>query len=77
MKINYEGKEIEVDIIGRFEINKKQYTVCSYDDDENQKIIIVETVNDEKGLHIKEIPDEEIETVTNYFNMIKEKLLEE
>ena len=77
MKLNYHGKEIKVDIIGGFEFNNKKYAVCTYNDIENQKIVIVETFTDDTGMHTKDIPDDEVNKVIEYFNLIKEKLMEE
>ena len=77
MKINYHEKEIDVELIGGFEFNHKEYIVCSYDDDEVQKLVLFESYHDQNGLHTKDIPKEEIPSVLEHFNLLKEKLMEE
>ena len=77
MKINYNGKEILVEVIGGFSFNNKEYAVCAYMDVDTQKIVIVETYNDETGKHTRDIPPEEIDGVLEQFNHIKEELMED
>lgn len=77
MKIDYNGKEVLVNVIGGFSFNNKEYAICSYSDNETDKIVIVELYTDENGKHVKDIPPEEINTVIEHFNLFKEELLED
>ncbi len=77
MQIEYNGKNINVNIIGGFEFNNKKYSVCSYNDGETQKIVIVEVYEDLNGLHTANIPNEEMPAVIEHFNAIKKELMED
>ena len=78
MEIEYNGIKTKVNIIGEFKIADKEYVVCSYEDDQNNnKIAIVQIVRDATGTHAVDIPNEEIELVTNYYEEIKKALMEE
>lgn len=78
MKVDYNGLNIESDIIGGFKIQDKEYVVTSYaDSGENYKIVILQVIKDENGKKAINVPDEDIELVTETFNNIKESIMEE
>lgn len=78
MEIELEGKKVKVDIIGGFNFEDKDYVVCSYQDEDDNNLLIVlltETLGDE--MVVKPIPDEDVDKVTECFNKIKKEMLEE
>ena len=78
MEIEYNGELIRVDVIGGFKIEDKEYAVCSYvDTQENYKIAIVQVRRDSEGIHAMDIPSEDIEKVTKYYEEIKNKIMED
>ena len=78
MKINYNDKLVDTEIIGGFKINNKEYAVLSYiDSDDNAKIVIVEVYKNGNQLEPKDIPEDEIDFVLEKYKEIESKLLEE
>ena len=78
MKINYNNKLVDTEIIGGFKINNKEYAVLSYiDSDDNAKIVIVEVYKNGNQLEPKDIPENEIDFVLEKYKEIESKLLEE
>ena len=78
MEVNYNGLNIESEIIGGFKIEDKEYVVTSYADDaSNCKIVILQLIRDENGVKAVNVPDEDIEKVTAVFNEVKETIMEE
>ena len=78
MKVNYNGIQMEANLIGKFKIDKAEYAVCSYEDDKNNNKIIIFQIEEKDGKIItKDIPQSDIEKVKKCFEEIKEKLLEE
>lgn len=76
MKINYSGLNIDVEIIGGFKLNDKDYAVCSYaDSSDNYKIVIVETVRTGDKIEVKEIPDNEINVVLDRYRELEKHIL--
>ncbi len=80
MKKNVNGKEINVDIIGGFEVEElgKKYAVCSYDDDQTsdeQLVMIFEIENIDGTQNLISINSEEKELVLKFYNSYKQTLL--
>ena len=76
MKIEYDNRIVDVEVIGGFKINQKEYAVCSYkDSDENYKIILVEVVRDGNNITTKNIPNDEIDLVLKTYRKIENKIL--
>jgi hypothetical protein len=76
MKINYEGLDIDVEIIGGFKFNNKEYAVCSYADAaEIYKIVIVEFFKNGDKFEIREIPDNEFDLVLEKYKEIEMQIL--
>ena len=76
------GKKLDVEIIGGFEIQdlEKSYVLCSYDDDENSEeafVVIMEVVNNEDGMNLVSIPDDEMDAVLAFYQSMKKALLED
>ena len=77
MKIEYNNKIVDVEIIGGFKVNQKEYAVCSYEDsDDVYKIIIVEVVRDGGSITTKNIPNDEIDLVLETYRKIENKILD-
>lgn len=78
MKIEYNGKLIEANIIGEFKINEKEYVVTSYvDDQEEYKIVILQVIRNGEEVKTINVPDEDIEEVLSTYESIKNSLMEE
>ena len=78
MKINYNNKLVDTEIIGGFKINQKEYAVLSYiDSDNNAKIVIVEIYRNGEKLEPRDIPENEINLVLEKYKEIESKLLED
>lgn len=83
MKTMINGKEVSVEVIGGFKVEEleKEYALCVYDDDkESDKVlmVILELESDEYGSQrLVSIPDDEKEIVLQFYNTIKQDLLEE
>ena len=77
MKFEYNNKIIDVKVIGGFKLNKKEYAVCSYDDKENSKIVILEIYKENDIIKTRKIPKEDINIVFNKYKEIEEKILNE
>lgn len=76
MKIEYDNKSINTEVIGGFKINEKEYAVCSYDDgDANYKIVIVEVFREGDKIVTKNIPNEDMDLVLKTYKEIEDKLL--
>lgn len=82
MKTIVAGKEVSVEVIGGFKIDEldKEYALCTYDDDKTSDrvlMIIMEVNIDEYGvISLASIPDEEKELVLEFYNAIKNDILE-
>ena len=77
MKIEIEGKKIKVNIMGEFEVEENTYAACSYEDNEdNHKIVLLQIEKRDGVYYPDEIPEENVEKVVNYFQEIKDKLME-
>ena len=78
MEIDFEGVKVKANIIGGFQIDEKQYAVCSYEDELNNcKIIILQTETDVDTIKTKEIPEEDVDKVMNVYEKIKKEIMEE
>ena len=78
MKIEYNGRLIEANIIGEFKINEKEYVVTSYaDDQEEYKIVILQVIRNGEEVKTINVPDEDIEEVLSTYESIKNSLMEE
>ena len=78
MEFDFDGTKMIANIIGEFQYNDKNYAVCSIEDNVDiHKIIILQTELDQGKVITKEIPDEEVEGVVNYFQTIKNSIMEE
>ena len=78
MKIEYNGKLIEANIIGEFKINEKEYVVTSYaEDQEEYKIVILQVIRNGEEVKAINVPDEDIEEVLSTYESIKNSLMEE
>ena len=78
MEIEFEGVKVKANIIGGFQIDEKQYAVCSYEDELNNcKIIILQTETDVDTIKTKEIPEEDVDKVMNVYEKIKKEIMEE
>lgn len=80
MKKFVNGKEIDVDVIGGFEIEElgKKYVVCSYDDEptsDEQLVMIFEIENIDGVENLVSIKSEEKELVLKFYNSYKQALL--
>ena len=76
MKINIGELNGDIEIIGGFELNGKEYAVCSYIGvDEVSKIVIVETYKEGDNIKVKEIPADEMSLVLSAYKEIEKKLL--
>ncbi len=77
MEIEYNGIKMNVDIMGEFKVDENEYAVCSYEDDQdNYKVIIVQVEKVDGKYITKDIPDEEVDKVTEAYKAIKAKLEE-
>lgn len=81
MKKIINGKEIDVDVIGGFEIPDldKKYILCSYDDDKssNDALVMIYEIENIDGIeNLVSIKDEEKELVLKFYESFKESLLE-
>lgn len=81
MKKIINGKEIDVDVIGGFEIPDldKKYILCSYDDDKSSEdalVMIYEIENIDGIENLVSIKDEVKELVLKFYESFKESLLE-
>lgn len=77
MKIEYNNMIVDVDVIGGFKINNKEYAVCSYSDsNDNYKIVIVEVIRDSNGIGTRNIPSDEIDFVYEAYKKIESELLD-
>ena len=77
MRIKYDNLGIDVEIIGGFRINEKEYAVCLYDDsDKNSKIVIVELIKENGDVHVKDIPEDEIDFVLSQYEKIEKAIME-
>ena len=77
MKVNYNGKNIEVSVIGRFKINDNEYMVCDYIEKDNSKIVIFQVVSEDGKIFVKDIPFDERELVISTYMKIQNNLLGE
>ena len=78
MKIEYNGRLIDANIIGEFKINEKEYVVTSYaDDQEEYKIVILQVIRNGEEVKTINVPDEDIEEVLSTYESIKNSLMEE
>lgn len=76
MKINCRGLNVDVEIIGGFKLNNKEYAVCSYaDSDDVYKIVIVEVFRNGDKFETREIPDNEVELVLEKYKEIENQIL--
>jgi len=75
MKVNYKNKLIDVEIIGSFNINKNEYIVCAYNEETEDKIIILQVERNNGNLSIKDIPNNEKAVVMSTYKEIERKLL--
>ena len=77
MEIEIDGVKVTTNIIGGFQVDEKEYAVCSYEDDRNNcKIIILQTETEGDTIRVKEIPDEDVEKVMDTYERIKKEALE-
>lgn len=78
MKIEYNGTNIEVNIIGEFKIEEKNYIVTSYaDENNNYKIVILQLIKDGSSIRAVNVKEEDIEKVRNAYEEIKNTLMED
>lgn len=78
MKIEYNGRLMEANIMGEFKINEKEYIVTSYEDDhEEYKIVILQVIRNGEEVKAINVPDEDIDEVLSTYEGIKESLMEE
>ena len=77
MKVNYNGLEIEVSIIGRFKINDNEYMVCDYIEKDNSKIVIFQIVSEDGKVCVKDIPFDDRELVIEAYMKIQDCFLGE
>ena len=78
MEIELEGKKVKAEILGGFNFEGKDYAVCSYEDEDDNNMLVVlltEAIGDK--FIVKEIPDEDVEKVKNCFNKVKQEILGE
>jgi len=77
MRINYDGIDIDVDIIGGFKIETNEYAVCSYvDSGNNYKIVILQVVRNGDDIQVKNIPNDEMDLVLSKYKEIEKEMLE-
>jgi hypothetical protein len=69
-----DGKKVNVEIMGGFEIEelKKSYALCSYDD---EAVVIMEIEKNGNEIVIKSIPDDEKEMVVLFYQSLKKEML--
>ena len=78
MKYNLNNKLVDVEVIGKFSIEKNEYVVCSYMDSyNNAKIILAQIENKYNTTKLINIKENDKSRVFNCFNKIKEQLLGE
>ena len=78
MKIEYNGTNIEVNIIGEFKVEEKNYIVTSYaDENNNYKIVILQLIKDGSSIKAVNVKEEDIEKVRNAYEEIKNTLMED
>lgn len=78
MEIELDGNKIKVNIIGGFQVNEKNYAVCSYEDERNHhKLVIIQVVEDQTGMHALDIPETDKEEVLRTYTEVKNRILEE
>ena len=78
MRIEYNGRLIEANIIGEFKTNEKEYIVTSYaDDQEEYKIVILQVIRNGEEIKAINVPKEDIEEVLSVYEEIKNSLMEE
>lgn len=74
MKKIINGKEVEVTILGGFEIEElgKRYIMCSYDDniDSDKELVLIYEIDEDNNL--VSIPSDEKEIVLDFYNALKE-----
>ena len=74
MKKIINGKEVEVTILGGFEIEElgKRYIMCSYDDnkDSDKELVLIYEIDEDNNL--VSIPSDEKEMVLDFYNDLKE-----
>ncbi len=74
MKKIINGKEVEVTILGGFEIEElgKRYIMCSYDDnkDSDKELVLIYEIDEDNNL--VSIPSDEKEMVLDFYNALKE-----
>lgn len=74
MKKIINGKEVEVTILGGFEIEElgKRYIMCSYDDnkDSDKELVLIYEIDEDNNL--LSIPSDEKEMVLDFYNALKE-----
>ena len=74
MKKIINGKEVEVTILGGFEIEElgKRYIMCSYDDnkDSDKELVLIYEIDEDNNL--VSIPSDEKERVLDFYNALKE-----
>lgn len=74
MKKIINGKEVEVTILGGFEIEElgKRYIMCSYDDnkDSDKEMVLIYEIDEDNNL--VSIPSDEKEMVLDFYNALKE-----
>lgn len=74
MKKIINGKEVEVTILGGFEIEElgKRYIMCSYDDnkDSDKELVLIYEIEEDNNL--VSIPSDEKEMVLDFYNALKE-----
>lgn len=74
MKKIINGKEVEVTILGGFEIEElgKRYIMCSYDDnkDSDKELVLIYEIDEDNSL--VSIPSDEKEMVLDFYNALKE-----
>lgn len=74
MKKIINGKEVEVTILGGFEIEElgKRYIMCSYDDnkDSDKELVLIYEIDEDNNL--VSIPSDEKEMILDFYNALKE-----
>ena len=77
MEIEYGGIKRNVAIIGGFNLKGNNYAVCSYQEEDLYKIIILQVVKDSVEMHVIDIPEEDREDVIRAYEQVKGYIMEE
>lgn len=80
MNVNYNNKDVNVEIIGGFKIEdlNKEYVLCSFDDNKDsdkEAVVICEIERENDIVTLRDIPQEETDMVLLFYKTVKSDLL--